>query len=112
MFGTTRRMLAFAMPAFSRDEVARIAALANLDLEPAEIDLFARQLGDILAYANELQQLDTTGVTPTTGVAPGDDNAGDRADEVRPSLDRAAALANAPDPAMGAGLFRVPRVIG
>jgi aspartyl-tRNA(Asn)/glutamyl-tRNA(Gln) amidotransferase subunit C len=103
-------MLAFAMPAFSRDEVARIAALANLELEPAEIDLFARQLGDIIAYANELQQLDTTGVTPTTSVAA--DDAGDRADEVRPSLDRAAALANAPDPAVGAGLFRVPRVIG
>ncbi len=104
------------MPAFSRDEVARIATLANLELEPAEIDLFARQLGDIIAYANELQQLDTTGVTPTTSVAPGDnhdiDEAGDRADEVRPSLDRAAALANAPDPAVGAGLFRVPRVIG
>jgi len=116
MFGTTRRMLAFAMPAFSRDEVARIAALANLELEPAEIDLFARQLGDILAYVNELQQIDTTGVTPTTSVASGDPadivDAGDRADEVRPSLNRAAALANAPDPATGAGLFRVPRVIG
>jgi aspartyl-tRNA(Asn)/glutamyl-tRNA(Gln) amidotransferase subunit C len=106
-------MLAFAMPAFSRDDVARIAALANLELEPAETDLFARQLGEILAYANELQQIDTTGVTPTTSVAPGDtDDAGDRVDEVRPSLDRAAALANAPDPATGAGLFRVPRVIG
>lgn len=110
MFGTTRRMLAFAMPAFSRDEVARIAALANLELEPAEIDLFARQLSEILAYANELQQLDTTGVPPTTSVAAGD--ASDRADEARPSLDREAALANAPDPAASAGLFRVPRVIG
>ncbi len=103
-------MLAFAMPAFSRDEVARIAALANLELEPAEIDLFARQLGEILAYANELRQIDTTGVPPTTSVATGD--AGDRADETRPSLDREAALANAPDPAAGAGLFKVPRVIG
>ena len=110
MFGTTRRMLAFAMPAFSGDEVARIAALANLDLDPAEGELFARQLGEILAYANDLQQLDTTGVLPTTSVAAGD--AGDRADESRPSLDRATALANAPDPAAGAGLFKVPRVIG
>ena len=45
-------MLAFGMPAaFTREDVAKIAALANLELEPAEIDLFARQLGDILSYA-------------------------------------------------------------
>ena len=35
----------------------------------------------------------------------------DRPDEVRASLDRGEVLANAPDPAPDAGLFRVPRVI-
>ena len=39
-------------------------------------------------------------------------HAADRDDVVRPSLDRAEALANAPDAARQAGLFRVPRVIG
>ena len=98
------------MPAaLSRDEVARIAALANLELDPDEVDLFARQIGEILAHAEELQQIDTTGVPPTAGV--GDESA-DRADETRPSLDRAAALALAPDAAPVAGLYRVPRVIG
>jgi len=95
---------------FTRDQVADIAALANLELDPAELDLFARQLGDILAYAEEVQRVDTTGVPPTASVVTR--RAVDRADEVMPSLDRDTALANAPDPAAAAGLFKVPRVIG
>jgi aspartyl-tRNA(Asn)/glutamyl-tRNA(Gln) amidotransferase subunit C len=98
------------MPAeFSRDEVTRIARLANLELDADEVELFARQLGDILTHAKELQQIDTTGVPPTAGIG---GQAADRADEVRPCLDRQAALANAPDPALAAGLYKVPRVIG
>jgi aspartyl-tRNA(Asn)/glutamyl-tRNA(Gln) amidotransferase subunit C len=99
------------MPAdFTREHVAAIAALADLDLDPAELDLFARQLGDILAYAEQLQQVDTTGVPPTASVLA--QHPTDRADEVRPSLSKDEVLANAPDAAAEAGLFRVPRVIG
>jgi uncharacterized protein YggT (Ycf19 family) len=65
-------MLAFGMPAaFTREDVARIAALARLELDVAEIDLLARLLGDILAYAEQVQQIDTTGVAPTAGVLTG-----------------------------------------
>jgi len=104
-------MLAFGMPAaFTREDVAKIAALANLELEPAEMDLFARQLGDILSYAEEVQQVDTAGVPPTASVLPR--QSADRPDEVRPSLDRDEALANGPDAALDAGFFKVPRVIG
>src|SRR6202171_3701515 len=104
-------MLAFGMPAgFSRDQIAAIAALAHLELDASEMDLFARQLGDILAYAEVVQQIDTTGVPPTASVVAR--HAADRPDEVRPCLDRDEALAAAPDPALDAGLFRVPRVIG
>ena len=95
---------------FTREQVAHVAMLARLELTDAEIDLFARQLGDILEYANQVQQIDTTGVPPTASVAAS--HAADREDEVTPSLDRNAALANAPDPAASAGLFKVPRVIG
>jgi aspartyl-tRNA(Asn)/glutamyl-tRNA(Gln) amidotransferase subunit C len=99
------------MPAlFTREDVAKIAALANLDLDPAEMDLFARQLGEILRYAEAVQQVDTTGVAPTASVLARQD--ADRTDQVRPCLDRDAALANAPDAAIDAGFFRVPRVIG
>jgi aspartyl-tRNA(Asn)/glutamyl-tRNA(Gln) amidotransferase subunit C len=99
------------MPAgFTRDQIADIAALANLELDAAETDLFARQLGDILAYAEVVQQIDTTGVPPTASVVAR--QAADRPDEVRPSLEREEALGGAPDPALDAGFFRVPRVIG
>ena len=104
-------MLAFGMPAgFTRDQITAIAALAHLELDASEIDLFRRQLGDILAYAEAVQQIDTTGVPPTASVAAR--HAADRPDEVRPSLDRDEAIAAAPDAALDAGFFRVPRVIG
>ena len=96
--------------AFTPADAAKIAALANLELDAAELDIFARQLAEILAYADQVQQIDTTGVPPTASVVMR--HAADRADETRPSLDRDAALANAPDAAFDAGLFRVPRVIG
>ena len=95
---------------FSRDQVTAIAALADLDLNPAEIELFARQLGDILAYAAEVQRITTDGVPPTANVVTR--HGSDRPDEVRPSLGRDDAFANAPDAAFAAGLFSVPRVIG
>lgn len=93
---------------FTRAEVEAVAALANLELDEAEIERFAKQLGDILSYANQVQKIDTTGVPPTASVV--GRHAADRADAVRPSLDRSEALANAPD--ANAGLFRVPRVLG
>jgi aspartyl-tRNA(Asn)/glutamyl-tRNA(Gln) amidotransferase subunit C len=101
------------MSELSEDTVRAVAALANLELEPDEITLFARQLGDVLTHAEELRQIDTTGVSPTAyGVA---QQSVERPDEVRPSLPIAGVLANAPDaenaPRDG-GFFKVPRVIG
>ena len=89
-------MLAFAMPVpLTRAQVEAVAALAHLELDAGEIELFARQLGDILAYAGELQQLDTSGVPPTAyGVA---SRGADRPDEVRPSLSADEVFGNAPE---------------
>jgi aspartyl-tRNA(Asn)/glutamyl-tRNA(Gln) amidotransferase subunit C len=91
-------------------DVERIAALAQLELTDEEKQLFTKQLADILAYAEQVQALDTTGVPATAHV-----NASQRTerdDEPRPSLAVEDVLANAPDAAPDAGLFRVPRVIG
>jgi len=93
----------------SRAQVEAIAALAQLELEQSEIELFVRQLGEILEYATQVQQLDTTGVPPTASVALR--HAADRSDEVGPCLDRDDALMNAPDRNLAAGFFKVPRVI-
>ena len=49
-------------------DVERIAALAHLELTPEEKQLFTRQLADILAYAEQLQAIDTTGVPATAHV--------------------------------------------
>jgi len=99
------------MPAaFSRADVEKIAALANLELDAAELELFVRQLGDILHYAEQVQKIDTAGVPPTASVVTL--HAADREDSVQPSLDRNTALANAPEANPDAGLFKVPRVIG
>lgn len=95
---------------FTRAQIEAIAALAHLRLDEEEIALYAKQLGDILEYANQVQQIDTTGVPPTASVLTRHD--ADRADVVHESLTRDAALANAPDASLDAGLFRVPRVIG
>ena len=98
------------MPAgLTKAQVERIATLAHLELTTEEIDLFARQLGDILTYAEQVQSIDTSNVPPTASVATG---LTDRQDVPQPSLDRDAALSNAPDANLDAGLFKVPRVIG
>ncbi len=96
--------------ALSRDDVLRVAALAHLALTDSEVALFTRQLGEVLQHAQQVQAVDTTGVPPTAHVLAGEPL--ERDDTPVPCLDRDAALAGAPDPALEAGLFRVPRVIG
>ena len=94
----------------TRAEVERTAKLAHLALTDEEIEIFTRQLGDILHYARQIQAIDTSGVPPTSHVLAGAPI--ERDDEVRPGLDRDAVLSQAPDGAPDAGFFRVPRVIG
>ncbi len=91
-------------------DVERIAALAQIELTDEEKQLFTKQLADILAYAEQLQAIDTSGVPATAHVHAGQRT--EREDEPRPSLPVGDALSNAPDAAPDAGLFRVPRVIG
>jgi aspartyl-tRNA(Asn)/glutamyl-tRNA(Gln) amidotransferase subunit C len=91
------------------EDVERIARLANLELTRDEKTLFTKQLADILAYAEQVQGVDTTGVEGTAHV---NANGVERPDEPKPSLEVSEAIANAPDAAPEAGLFRVPRVIG
>jgi aspartyl-tRNA(Asn)/glutamyl-tRNA(Gln) amidotransferase subunit C len=91
-------------------DVERIAALAQLELTDAEKHLFTKQLADILAYAEQVQAIDTSGVPATAYVHPAQRT--EREDEPRPCLPVEDAMSNAPDAASDAALFRVPRVIG
>jgi aspartyl-tRNA(Asn)/glutamyl-tRNA(Gln) amidotransferase subunit C len=92
------------------EEVERIAHLARLSLTTEERDLFARQLTAVLQYAEQLREVDTTGVEPTSH--PLALSTPLRADDGRPSLPRDEALEGAPDADRDAGLFKVPRVLG
>jgi aspartyl-tRNA(Asn)/glutamyl-tRNA(Gln) amidotransferase subunit C len=94
----------------TRKDVDRIALLARLELSDTEKDLFIRQLTEVLEYADQIQAVDTTDVPPTSHVL--SRQPVDRADEPRPGLTNAKALANAPEPSPRTGLFRVPRVLG
>ena len=93
--------------ALTRDEVLHVADLARLSLVPEEIEVVTRQLNDILAYVEKLQELDTEGVEPLAHVIPVFNVF--REDTVREGLDRDAALNNAP--AREEGAFVVPRII-
>ena len=97
------------MSALTRQDVQRIADLARLELSGDELDLFTRQLGDILTYVEQIRALDTSGVPPTSQVL---NRQVDRDDVPAPTLSRAELLGNAPDAAIESGLFKVPRVIG
>lgn len=96
------------MSTLSKQEVQRIAELARLELSPEELDLFTRQLGDILTYVEQIRVLDTTGVAPTSQVL---NRPVDRDDVPAPTLSRPDLLSNAPDAAIESGLFKVPRVL-
>lgn len=100
------RYITRSMPKATVETVDHIARLAHLSLTDDERQLFARQLDDILGYAESIQQLDTTDVPPMSHAAARD---AFREDTPKEGLSRAAALREAPD--AQDGLFRVPRVL-
>jgi aspartyl-tRNA(Asn)/glutamyl-tRNA(Gln) amidotransferase subunit C len=93
---------------FSRNDVLRLARLARLELSEDEVELFGRQLGDILAFARQIQSVDTASVADAP---PGPSGAGLlRDDTVCDSLDRDRTLSAAPAADRETGLIKVPRV--
>jgi len=91
----------------SLEQVRYVAALARLDLGDQEQERLTGQLNAILAYMEQLSEVDTAAVEPTAHVLPLANVL--REDEPRPCLSREEALANAPDPARDH--FGVPKVI-
>jgi aspartyl-tRNA(Asn)/glutamyl-tRNA(Gln) amidotransferase subunit C len=90
----------------TEDQVLKIAKLAKLSLAPEEIKNFSDQLGKILDYVELLNELDTTGVPPTTRVIPVHNVF--REDVVQPGLEPEDALLNAP--AKENNMFKVPKI--
>jgi aspartyl-tRNA(Asn)/glutamyl-tRNA(Gln) amidotransferase subunit C len=92
----------------SKEEVKHVADLARLDMDENSIQLFSKQIGNILQYIDTLKSVDTekANLTPHAVFLP---NAF-RKDEVKDHIDRNLALANAPEKENGN--FLVPKVIG
>jgi aspartyl-tRNA(Asn)/glutamyl-tRNA(Gln) amidotransferase subunit C len=97
------------------DDVRRVAELANLELTAEEEPRMQRDLNAILGHIAQLNELDTTGIPAMAQVGEMLGGVADltgaslRADEVRPSLDRAAVMASAPE--SDGRFFKVPKVI-
>jgi len=87
--------------------IHEVAHLARLALTPEEEERFGAQLGDVLAYIEQLKEVEVTGVEPMAHAVPLSNVA--RPDAVRPSLPHEEALRNAP--ARANGLFVVPRIV-
>jgi aspartyl-tRNA(Asn)/glutamyl-tRNA(Gln) amidotransferase subunit C len=88
-------------------DVEHIAQLARLELGEAEKALYLQQLAQILEHVAQLQQLDTTGIPPTSSVLP--PRSVLRSDQPSPGLALADLMKNAP--AAEGGQFRVPPVL-
>ena len=94
--------------ALSAEEVRKVALLARLELTDEEIDAQATNLNNLLAQFEALQNLDVTGIEPTSHSIPVFNVL--REDAIRPSLSREQALANAPE--QREGCIVVPRILG
>lgn len=92
----------------TRQEVERVSLLARLALSDAELDTMTRQLGQVVTYVELLSELNTDDVEPMAHAV--DVSNVFAADEVRPSLPREAALANAPH--QDGEFYLVPAVLG
>lgn len=88
-------------------EVEHVANLARLEFSEEEKKKLTQQLARILDYIDQLNKLDTTNIEPTSHVIPMRNVV--RPDEVKPSLIKEDALANAPSKVNG--LFEVPKII-
>lgn len=88
-------------------DVEHVAKLARLELNEGEKQQFTEQLNAILKYAEQLEQLNTDDVPPTSHAMPLVNVM--RQDEAKPSLPLEKVLLNAPDEEDGH--FKVPAVL-
>jgi aspartyl-tRNA(Asn)/glutamyl-tRNA(Gln) amidotransferase subunit C len=85
----------------------RVAKLARIRVEEADLAGLAGELSSILQFMEQLNGVDVTGIEPMTGVTPM--RLKRRADVVTDGNIQAAILANAPD--AREGFFAVPKVV-
>lgn len=92
----------------TRDDVAKVALLARLELTDAELDIYTDQLAAIIDHAADVAALDLADVPPTAHPLPIENVL--RPDVITPSLDRDEVLGQAPS--VEDRRFRVPAILG
>jgi aspartyl-tRNA(Asn)/glutamyl-tRNA(Gln) amidotransferase subunit C len=96
------------MSTLSRDDVAKLAGLARIEMTEAELVELASQFGTILDAVARVQELNLDGVKATSHPQPLENIA--RPDVVMPSLTPEEALSGAH--AQDEQRFRVPQILG
>ncbi|MET3683188.1 aspartyl-tRNA(Asn)/glutamyl-tRNA(Gln) amidotransferase subunit C [Alkalibacillus flavidus] len=95
------------MSKISKDQVKHVANLARLAISEEESEKYSEQLSAIIDFSEQLNELDTTDVEPTTHVL--DMKNVMRQDEPKEWISKEDALKNAPD--QQDGQFRVPSIL-
>ncbi len=90
-----------------REQVHKVAHLARLQLTATEEETFTTQLGNILTYVEQLNELDVSNIPPTTRAI--DVSNVTRSDVLQPYPERDAILQSSPD--QEGDFFRVPKIL-
>ncbi len=89
-------------------DVEHVAKLARLELTEEEKELYTKQLGDVLQYVNQMNEVDTSNIEPMTQVV--DFVNVMREDKVVYDVTKEELLKNAPEEENG--FFKVPKIGG
>ncbi len=101
------RLIASLKNMIDQEQVHKVANLARLELTPEEEEQFTTQLGNILDYIEQLNELDVSNVPPTTRAI--DVSNITRKDELQPYPDRESILNSAPE--QEGEFFKVPKIL-
>lgn len=91
----------------SKKDMENVAVLSRLAIPAADTEKYMQQLDKFLAYVDNLRDVSTDNIKPTTYALPIQNVFRD--DVVKTSLDREAALSNAP--LREDGYFKVPKIL-
>lgn len=93
--------------AITQDEARKVAHLARIAVDDAELPALAQELNGILHFMEQLNEVDVAGIEPMTGVEPM--RLKRREDVVTDGEQQDLVLKNAPD--AREGFFAVPKVV-
>lgn len=90
-----------------KEKLHKVAHLARLNIKPEEEEQLIKDMGEILEWVDKLSEVDTEGVEPLTHMTQEVNVL--RADKAEKTIEREAALKNAPD--QDGQFFKVPKVL-